>query len=157
LLAEHRAFITESNAQAVAEVRQMRESKKQNSTAASTASSVFSVTTPEELDFALLSAGARVVTSRTSRTYYPAEWTLPAQVRSSLSTVLPEAMATASGEAVGAALTAVGAGSGEDVYRSLNLHKSLGVPEDALRTEGKLGNCWPMEVRNYICLVRFRW
>jgi len=102
---------------------------------------------PDELDFALISAGASVVHQRTSQTFYPKQWNLDYKVKNALSsTGLP--MADAFGDVLGGSLDAIGAGAGGELYTSLNLHKTVGVPEDALRVEDKTSACWPMQGRS---------
>jgi hypothetical protein len=102
---------------------------------------------PEEADYALLSSGARVIPAQTSRTYYPAEWTVPAQVKGALGHLgLSADVADASAGVVDTALDYLGSADGKQLYQGLNLHKSIGMPEDALRTDLRVGSCWPMEV-----------
>lgn len=93
-----------------------------------------------ELDFALLSAGSRVLHDRTSKTYFPEGWRLDQQVGGALSWAgLPQAVVKGAKDAVAAV------SSGQQVYEALNLHKSVGRPEDALIADTRPGACWPMQ------------
>jgi hypothetical protein len=153
-LNEHAEFVEESIAHAreaaQADREQGRRQRQRDAHARSLpASGVSTAPTvePEEADYALLSSGAHVIPAQTSRTYYPAEWTVPAQVKGALGHLgLSGDVADASAGVVDTALDFLGAGDGKQLYQGLNLHKSIGMPEDALRTDLRVGSCWPMEV-----------
>lgn len=93
-----------------------------------------------ELDFALLSAGSRVMHDRTSKTYFPAQWKLDQQVGGALAWAgMPSAVVQGAKDAVASV------SSGQEVYEALNLHKSVGRPEDVLIDDTRPGACWPMQ------------
>ena len=105
-----------------------------------------------ELDYALIASGSRIVSDQTSDTYFPKQWHLTSRLKDSLSWLgvsVDDQMATGTpASAVGEMLSAMKIGSGMAIYEGLNLHKTVGVPEDALRVDGaRTSNCWPMEVR----------
>lgn len=92
-----------------------------------------------ELDFALLSAGSRVVPAQTSATYFPSQWRLDQRLQSALDYVgLPLDV-----QSVGAT-----EGPVKKMYELLSLHKTVGVPEDALEPSTRPGACWPIQVQN---------
>jgi hypothetical protein len=109
------------------------------------------------MDYALLSAGARVVHAQTSPTYFPAQWRLSSQVRGvaswlGVAGLLPPQAAPSSSSSSSSG--GVRAGDGDhapdlerSVYELLNLHKTLGIPEQALTVDTHKGACWPMQVR----------
>lgn len=99
-----------------------------------------SETSTPELDYALLSSGSRVLHDRTSRTYFPKGWKLENQVGGALDWVgLPAAVVSGAKDAIAAV------SSGEPLFEALNLHKTVGRPEDALVADDQPGACWPME------------
>ena len=105
-----------------------------------------------ELDFALIASGSRIVSDQTSDTYFPKQWHLTSRLKDSLNwlgvSVDDQIAKGTPASAVGEMLSAMKIGSGMAIYEGLNLHKTVGVPEDALRVDGaRTSNCWPMEVR----------
>lgn len=91
-----------------------------------------------ELDFALVSAGSQVVVAQTSATYFPEQWRLDRTVTNAL------ASAGLSGISLPTDWNAPAAV--HQLYEALSLHKTVGVPEDALEPTTRPGACWPMEV-----------
>lgn len=105
-----------------------------------------------ELDYALIASGSRIVSDQTSDTYFPKQWHLTSRLKDSLNwlgvSVDDQIAIGTPASAVGEMLSAMKIGSGMAIYEGLNLHKTVGVPEDALRVDGaRTSNCWPMEVR----------
>jgi len=96
-----------------------------------------------ELDFALLSAGTQVLADDTSATYFPSQWRLDQRLQRGLDYLGLPVNILSEGDS--------GSGSGNiggvvnKVFDVLNLHKTVGVPEDALVPSTKPGHCWPMQ------------
>jgi hypothetical protein len=134
------ALAAKTQSQCPTTPKQPKKQRERNATAA-----VVSPSVPEPreaFDFALLSAGSRVVAEGTSETYFPAEWNLETQLRS---TLLWAGLRDTS--AVHSAVQLLGMGTGRELYENLNLHKTVGVPEEALTADTHQGSCWPMKVR----------
>jgi hypothetical protein len=159
LHAEHAEFLA-TEAEAVAAFRTQalaakaqcpspsKQPRKQGTrdTTAKIASAVVQTPVPEPreaFDFALLNAGSRVIAERTSDTYFPAEWNLETQLRSTLHWA-----GLRDTSVVHSAVELLGVGSGKELYENLNLHKTVGVPEEALTADIHQGSCWPMKVCN---------
>jgi hypothetical protein len=131
---------SESQAQCPTAPRQPKKQREHNGTVA--AVSPPAPEPREVFDFALLSAGSRVVAEGTSDTYFPAEWSLESQLRSTLHWA-----GLRDTSVVHSAVQLLGVGTGRELYENLNLHKTVGVPEEALTADTHQGSCWPMKVQ----------
>ncbi|KAJ1430406.1 UNC-like C-terminal-domain-containing protein [Ochromonadaceae sp. CCMP2298] len=76
------------------------------------------------LDFALVGAGASVISSKTSATYFPQQWRVEGVMKGAMDFVGFDAASA---------------------YDMLNLGSAVGTPEKALVADTHLGACWPMQ------------
>ncbi len=101
-----------------------------------------------ELDFAQLSAGSQVLVDYTSATYFPSQWRLDQRLQRGLDYLgLPVNVLSSSGASeADSASSSNSGGVVKKMFDVLNLHKTVGVPEEALMSSTKPGACWPMQV-----------